>query len=338
MSEAYRAAGVDVEAGYEAVSRMRAHVERTRRPGVMGSVGGFGGLFDLASLGMREPILVSGTDGVGTKLRLAFETGRHDTIGIDAVAMCVNDVLTQGARPLFFLDYIACGKLDPAQVEGIVKGVAEGCVRAGCALLGGETAEMPGMYPVGEYDIAGFAVGAVERRDLVTGEGIAEGDALVGLASSGPHSNGYSLIRKIIAEAGLSLDSIPDGLSRPLGEELMEPTRIYAAEILGILAGTRVKGMAHITGGGFVENVPRALPAGLGAEIVRGSWEEPEVFALLRERGGVNPQEMYGVFNMGIGMVLVVDPGDVPAVLAAVPSGTASVIGSVIPGGGVLFR
>ncbi|MCL2601094.1 MAG: phosphoribosylformylglycinamidine cyclo-ligase, partial [Treponema sp.] len=229
---AYKNAGVDIEAGYEAVSRMKSHIQKTMRPGVMGAVGGFGGLFDLGAVSVKEPVLVSGTDGVGTKLKLAFAMKRHDTIGIDAVAMCVNDIVTQGAQPLFFLDYIACGKLDPGQIEDIVKGVSEGCVQAGCALIGGETAEMPGMYAGDEYDIAGFAVGVVEKKNIVTGENINEGDVLVGLASSGAHSNGYSMIRKIVAENGLSLETVYDGFDLPLGDVLLTPTKIYVKTVL----------------------------------------------------------------------------------------------------------
>jgi len=339
MAETYKSAGVDIEAGYEAVERMKRHIQRTARPGAMGAVGGFGGLFDLGALSVKEPVLVSGTDGVGTKLMLAFETGRHDTIGIDAVAMCVNDIVTQGARPLFFLDYIACGKLDPAQVESVVKGVSEGCVRAGCALVGGETAEMPGMYAPGEYDLAGFAVGVVEKPRLITGEGIEAGDALVGLASSGAHSNGFSLIRKIVRESGLSLGASYGGLGAALGDALLEPTRIYAKAVLGILEKARVKGMAHVTGGGFVENIPRMLPDGLGAVVEKGSWEEPALFGFLRECGGVSEDEMFNVFNMGVGMVLAVGERDAQAVaeLARGLGERAFVIGRVEPGKGVAF-
>ena len=337
MADAYKSAGVDIEAGYEAVARMKKHVQKTIRPGVMGAVGGFGGLFDLGAVSVKEPVLVSGTDGVGTKLKLAFAMERHDTIGIDAVAMCVNDIVTQGAQPLFFLDYIACGKLDPKRIEAIVKGVSEGCVQAGCALLGGETAEMPGMYAEGEYDIAGFAVGVVEKKGIVTGETVAEGDVLVGLASSGTHSNGYSLIKKIVTDNGLSLDAEYDGFDRPLGEVLLTPTRIYVKTVLDILDGVQVKGMAHITGGGFIENIPRAIPKGLGALVEKGSWKVPGIFRFLQDRGRVREEEMYNVFNMGIGMVLVVKEQDVSAVAAKAGEGGAFVIGKVVQGEGVTF-
>jgi len=337
MSSAYKSAGVDIEAGYEAVSRMKKHIQKTMRPGVMGAVGGFGGLFDLGALSVKEPVLVSGTDGVGTKLKLAFTMEKHDTIGIDAVAMCVNDIITQGAQPLFFLDYIACGKLDPRQIEDIVKGVSEGCVQAGCALIGGETAEMPGLYGEDEYDIAGFAVGVVEKKSIITGESISEGDVLVGLASSGTHSNGYSLIKKIVTDNGLSLDTVYDGFDRPLGEVLLTPTRIYVKTVLDILADVQVKGMAHITGGGFIENIPRVIPKGLGVLLEKGSWKVPGIFLFLQNHGRIQEEEMYNVFNMGIGMVLVVKEQDVSAVMAKVGEGEAFVIGKVVSGEGVAF-
>ena len=337
MASAYKSAGVDIEAGYEAVARMKKHIQKTTRPGVMGAVGGFGGLFDLSAVPVKEPVLVSGTDGVGTKLKLAFAMGRHDTIGIDAVAMCVNDIVTQGAQPLFFLDYVACGRLDPGQVEDIVRGVSEGCVQAGCALIGGETAEMPGMYAEGEYDIAGFAVGVVEKKEIVTGESIVEGDVLIGLASSGAHSNGYSLIQKIVADNGLSLGASYDGFDLPLGEVLLAPTRIYVKTVLDIMSEAKIKGMAHITGGGFVENIPRALPKGLGALVEKGSWKVPRIFSFLQDLGRVAEGEMYNVFNMGVGMVLVVSERDAPAVLAKAGEGAAFAIGRVVPGEGVAF-
>ena len=337
MANAYKSAGVDIEAGYEAVSRMKKHIQKTMRPGVMGAVGGFGGLFDLSAVPVKEPVLVSGTDGVGTKLKLAFAMEKHDTIGIDAVAMCVNDIVTQGAQPLFFLDYIACEKVDPKRIEDIVKGVSEGCVQAGCALIGGETAEMPGIYSEDEYDIAGFAVGVVEKKSIITGENISEGDVLVGLASSGTHSNGYSLIKKIVRENGLSLDTVYDGFDLPLGEVLLTPTRIYVKTILDILSEVQVKGMAHITGGGFIENIPRAIPKGLGALVEKGSWKVPGIFPFLQNHGRINEAEMYKVFNMGIGMVLVVKEQDVSALVAKVGEGAAFVIGKVVPGEGVAF-
>ncbi|MCM3667295.1 phosphoribosylformylglycinamidine cyclo-ligase [Mesobacillus subterraneus] len=308
MANAYKQAGVDIEAGYEAVERIKKHVQRTVRPGVMGALGGFGGMFDLSSLGMKEPVLVSGTDGVGTKLMLAFMMDRHDTIGIDAVAMCVNDIVVQGAEPLYFLDYIACGKAEPEKIEAIVKGIADGCEQAGCALVGGETAEMPGMYSAEEYDLAGFAVGACEKTDILTGKQIKEGDVLIGLASSGIHSNGYSLVRKVFFEqAGWDLDRHVEEFGCTLGEELLKPTRIYVKSVLAAIKQFEVKGLAHITGGGFIENIPRMLPEGLGAEIEEGSWEIPQVFKTLESLGGIERLDMYNIFNMGIGMVAAVD-------------------------------
>ena len=266
MAKAYEQAGVNIEAGYEAVSRMKKHVQRTMRPGVLSGLGGFGGMFDLSTLNLKEPVLVSGTDGVGTKLMLAFMADRHDTIGIDAVAMCVNDIVVQGAEPIYFLDYIACGKQDPARIEAIVKGVSDGCEQAGCALVGGETAEMPGMYKDEEYDLAGFAVGAVEKSKIITGNDIKQGDILIGLASSGIHSNGYSLVRKVfLQDAKMSLNDHVEELGCTLGEELLRPTKIYVKSILAALEKFNIKGMAHITGGGFIENIPRMLPEGLGA-------------------------------------------------------------------------
>jgi len=335
MSEAYKNAGVNIEAGYEVVSRMKSHVSKTARKGLMSGIGGFGGLFDLSALNMKEPILVSGTDGVGTKLKLAFQMGIHDTIGIDAVAMCVNDIITQGAEPLFFLDYIATGKLDPGQIEAAVKGVSEGCVQAGCALIGGETAEMPGMYHDGEYDIAGFAVGAVEKSRLVTGVDIVEGDMLVGIASSGVHSNGFSLIRKSIE--GLDLNKAYFG-NQSLGQTLLTPTKIYVKQILHAMLHVKIKGMSHITGGGFIENIPRMLPSGLAAIVKKGSWEVPEIFDMLKNIGSINPDEMFNVFNMGIGMVLAVAPADSTKLINALESlgEKAYVIGEVGKGDGLI--
>ena len=308
MADAYRRAGVNLEAGYEVVSRIKRHVERTRRLGTFGSVGGFGGFFDLSSLGLKEPVLVSGTDGVGTKLLVAMTVDKHDTIGIDAVAMCVNDIVVQGAEPLFFLDYIACGRTDPERVEEIVKGVAEGCVQAGCALVGGETAEMPGLYGPNEYDLAGFAVGACEKADLIDGSSIQEGDVLIGLASNGLHSNGFSLVRRILfAQAKLRTSDYIDDLGCTIGEELLKPTRIYVKPVLQARKQLELKGLAHITGGGFIENIPRMLPPGLGAVIEEGSWEVPPIFSYLEDLGRIDKQEMYNVFNMGIGMVMAVE-------------------------------
>ena len=310
MPPAYENAGVSVEAGSEVVNRIKAHVARTARPGA-GGIGGFGGLFDLSRLDYREPVLVSGTDGVGTKLMVAKMMNKHDTIGQDCVAMCVNDILAQGAEPLFFLDYIACGRNDPALLEQVVKGVADGCVDAGAALVGGETAEMPDMYDPDEYDLAGFAVGVVEKSKIIDGTAIAEGDVLIGLPSSGIHSNGYSLVRKILfKDHDYSVDDRPAELGgETLGEEILKPTRIYAKALRPLFDGDDLlHGVAHITGGAFVEKVPRIIPEGLAASFDVTSWPVPPIFAMLRELGGVDEMEMYNIFNMGIGMVLVVDP------------------------------
>ncbi|MEK4198328.1 phosphoribosylformylglycinamidine cyclo-ligase [Cytobacillus sp. FSL K6-0265] len=316
MANAYKQAGVDIEAGYEAVNRMKKHVERTVRTGMIGGLGGFGGMFDLSSLGLKEPVLVSGTDGVGTKLMLAFMMNQHDTIGIDAVAMCVNDIVVQGAEPLYFLDYIACGKAEPEKIEAIVKGIADGCEQAGCALVGGETAEMPGMYSEEEYDLAGFSVGACEKSDLIDGSSIQEGDVLIGLASNGIHSNGYSLVRKIFLEdAKLSLQEYREELGSTLGEELLKPTRIYVKSVLSALKQFDVKGFAHITGGGFIENIPRVLPQGLGAELIEDSWEIQPIFKLMEEVGKLARKDMYNIFNMGIGMVAIVPVKDAEKVV-----------------------
>jgi phosphoribosylformylglycinamidine cyclo-ligase len=341
MANAYKQAGVDIEAGYEAVNRMKKHVARTMRPEVMSGLGGFGGMFDLSTLGLKEPVLVSGTDGVGTKLMLAFMMDQHDTIGIDAVAMCVNDVVVQGAAPLYFLDYIACGKADPERIEMIVKGVAEGCAQAGCALIGGETAEMPGMYDVEEYDLAGFTVGACEKSRLITGASIAEGDALIGLSSSGIHSNGYSLVRKVLLEdAGLNLQDFVPELGKKLGEELLTPTKIYVKSILSTLEKYELKGLAHITGGGFIENIPRMLPEGIGVEIKVGSWTIPPIFKYLEEKGQLKQEEMFNIFNMGIGMVAVVKKEEAENVVAHFEQcgEKASIIGHVVAGEGVSFN
>ncbi|HET7579932.1 MAG TPA: phosphoribosylformylglycinamidine cyclo-ligase [Bacillales bacterium] len=339
MAEAYKQAGVNVDAGYEAVNRIKPHAMATKRPGVLGGLGGFGGMFDLSALQMKEPVLVSGTDGVGTKLMLAFEMDRHDTIGIDAVAMCVNDIVAQGAEPLYFLDYIACGELQPEKIEAVVSGIAEGCKQAGAALVGGETAEMPGMYETEEYDIAGFAVGAVEKSQLMTGESIESGDLLVGLASNGVHSNGFSLVRKIIREKGLDLAKQYEGLGRSLGEELLQPTRIYVKPLLSAMKNHDIKGIAHITGGGFGENVPRMLPDGLGADIDEGSWPVPPIFRLLQSEGQLETADLAGTFNMGIGMILAVSPEEAAAVIRDLEQNgeKAYIIGRVTEGVGVAF-
>lgn len=312
MAQHYEAAGVNLEAGYEVVSRIKSHVRSTMRPGSMGSIGSFGGMFDLSSLGVKEPILVSGTDGVGTKLKIAFAMDKHDTIGIDAVAMCVNDVLAQGAEPLIFLDYIATGHNIPAQIEAIVSGVAEGCRQAGCALVGGETAEMPGMYENGEYDIAGYTTGVVEKSKLIDGTKVKEGDVLIGISSSGVHSNGYSLVRKIVKDANLDLHKIYPELDsqKTLGEVLLNPTKIYVKPVLEVIRQVDVHGVAHITGGGFDENIPRIFMPGQGFSIEEGSWEILPVFRFLESKGQIPHREMFNIFNMGIGMVLAVSEKD----------------------------
>ncbi|PYZ96557.1 phosphoribosylformylglycinamidine cyclo-ligase [Alteribacter lacisalsi] len=307
MSKAYRDAGVNIEAGYEAVERMKSHVARTRRPEVMGGLGGFGGMFDLSQKGYREPVLISGTDGVGTKLMIAQEAGIHDTIGIDAVAMCVNDIVVQGAEPLFFLDYLALGKNEPAVVEQIVKGIADGCAEAGCALVGGETAEMPGMYDADEYDVAGFVVGAAEKSALLDGSQVKAGNVLIGLPSSGVHSNGFSLVRRILENRDIRLDDRAPDSEQSVAEWLLEPTRIYVKPVLALVREGLLNGAAHITGGGFYENVPRMLPEDLRAQIDPASWEKPAVFSWMRTLGPLDLKDMYSTFNMGIGMVLAVD-------------------------------
>ena len=303
----YRDAGVDIDAGNYSVSLIKESVKATYRPEVLGDLGGFGGLFALQTGKYKEPVLVSGTDGVGTKLKLAFMLDKHDTIGQDAVAMCVNDILVQGAEPLFFLDYLAVGKLIPEQVAAVVKGVAAACKESGCALIGGETAEMNGFYPVGEYDVAGFAVGVVEKSKLITSERVKEGDVLIGLPSAGLHSNGFSLVRKICFEVkGFKGDEFIGELGKTVGEELLTPTRLYPRVCLPLIEKFDIHGMVHITGGGFYDNIPRALPDDMSAEIDAASWTVPKIFGLLKEWGNVDWKEMYRTFNMGIGMVLIV--------------------------------
>ena len=338
MAIDYEKAGVSLEAGYEVVRRIKQHVASTNRPGVMGGIGSFGGMFDLSSLGYREPVLVSGTDGVGTKLKIAFAMDKHDTIGIDAVAMCVNDVLAQGAEPLFFLDYVALGHNIPEKVEAIVAGVAEGCRQAGCALIGGETAEMPGMYADGEYDIAGYTTGVVEKSKLIDGTKVKVGDVLVGIASSGVHSNGFSLVRKIVADAGLSLSQrCPELGDAVLGEVLLTPTNIYVKEVLEVIRRCDVHGVAHITGGGFDENIPRILRDGQGIEVREGSWEILPVFRALEKWGQIPHREMFNIFNMGVGMVLALDASEaeVAVSILSVAGRKASVIGCVTDRPGV---
>ena len=340
MSKQYEAAGVSLEAGYESVRRIKKHVARTSVPGVMGGIGSFGGMFDLSVLGYKEPVLVSGTDGVGTKLKLAFMMDKHDTIGQDVVAMCVNDVLAQGAKPLFFLDYVAVGKNHPEKIEQIVKGVADGCVLADCALIGGETAEMPDMYDVDEYDIAGFTVGAVEKSRMIDGTKTESGDVVIGLQSSGVHSNGFSLVRKLIfKDHDLDLKE-KYTLSRPLGDALLEPTRIYVRPVSKVLEEVDVHGVAHITGGGFYENMPRCLKPGLGIKINKGSWEIPEIFPFLQKLGNVDEKDMYNVFNMGVGMILVVAEKDVEKTIEILAANgeKPSVIGTVTDGEGIVIE
>lgn len=309
MSEAYKDSGVNLNAGYEVVSRIKPMVASTFRKGCMGNIGGFGSLFDLGELNYTNPVLVSGTDGVGTKLKIAFALDRHDTVGIDVVAMCVNDILAQGAEPLFFLDYVAVGKNNPETVAQIVSGVAEGCRQAGCALSGGETAEMPGLYSDGEYDLAGFSVGVVEKKEIISGEGIEPGDVIIALPSSGVHSNGFSLVRKIISDKNLDLNKIYPDLDseQSLGEILLTPTKIYVKPVLALIKEVKVKGIAHITGGGFFENIPRILPDGLAAIINLKTYSVPPIFRFLKKHSGIPAEEMYNVFNMGVGMILVVN-------------------------------
>jgi phosphoribosylformylglycinamidine cyclo-ligase len=303
----YRDAGVDIEAGDALVDQIKPFAKRTMRPEVMSSIGGFGSLFAMPKK-FKEPVLVSGTDGVGTKLKLAFELNKHDTVGIDLVAMSVNDILVQGAEPLFFLDYFACGKLDVGTAASVIKGIAAGCEESGCALVGGETAEMPGMYPAGEYDLAGFAVGCVDKANIIDGTTIAAGDVVLGLASSGAHSNGYSLIRKVIEKSGIDMES--DFHGRTFKDVVMAPTKLYVKSTLALQAALTVKGMAHITGGGITENIPRVLPEGLTAEIQKNSWTLPPLFQWLQAEGNIEPLEMYKTFNCGIGMAVVVSAED----------------------------
>ena len=325
----YKDAGVDIDAGNELVERIKPLVKRTMRPEVLSGLGGFGGMFALPAERFREPVLVSGTDGVGTKLMLAQQLGQHGTIGIDLVAMCVNDVLVQGAEPLFFLDYFACGKLDSAVAESVIAGIADGCVQAGAALIGGETAEMPDMYSPGEYDLAGFTVGAVERDSIIDGSSIDTGDAIIAIASSGPHSNGYSLIRKVLERAP---DAMIDGL--PASEKLLAPTRIYVKPVLSLLRAVKVKGLAHITGGGITENIPRILPGSLNAEIDTATWSRGSVFDWLANTGNIEVEEMRRTFNCGVGMVVIVSDGDAArTVQSLTDSGErAWQIGKIVPG------
>ena len=343
MAKSYENAGVNLEAGYEVVRRIKQHVASTSRIGTMGNIGAFGGMFDLSALGVKEPVLVSGTDGVGTKLKIAFAMDKHDTVGIDVVAMCVNDVLAQGAEPLVFLDYVAVGHNVPEKIEAIVAGVAEGCRQAGCALVGGETAEMPGMYEGGEYDIAGYTTGVVEKSKLIDGSKVKVGDVLVGIASTGVHSNGFSLVRKIVADSGHDyMDESPEFGGRRLGDVLLTPTRIYVKQVLDVIRNCDVHGVAHITGGGFDENIPRVLHDGQGLEIHEGTWEILPVFRMLEKWGGVPHREMFNIFNMGIGMVVVMDESEAGKAIEILESHgeKASIIGKVtdVPGVNIVLK
>ncbi len=325
-SESYKASGVDITAGYKAVELMKSHIARTLTGGALGGVGGFGGLFELDVKGLEQPVLVSGTDGVGTKLKLAFELDKHDSVGIDCVAMCVNDVIVCGAKPLFFLDYIACGKNVPEKIAAIVSGVCEGCVQSGAALIGGETAEMPGFYPEDEYDLAGFCVGVVDKQKILDKTAVQPGDTLIALPSTGVHSNGFSLVRKIIADLDLNM---PFGNST-LGETLLTPTKIYVKELLPLIEAGLIKSAAHITGGGFFENIPRSLPDGLSAKIEKANVKTPEIFRFLQEKGGIPERDMFNTFNMGVGMVLTASPDSALKVLSLCPG--SYVLGQVVEG------
>ncbi len=336
MALDYKSSGVDIEAGYKSVELMKDYVKSTVRPEVLGGIGGFAGAFSLKNIkNMEDPVLLSGTDGCGTKVKLAFLMDKHDTIGIDAVAMCVNDVVCSGGEPLFFLDYIACGKNIPEKIAAIVKGVAEGCKQSGAALVGGETAEHPGLMPEDEYDLAGFTVGVVDRKDMITGEDISEGDALIGIASTGVHSNGFSLVRKVFEMTKESLNTYYDELGETLGEALIRPTRIYVNALKNVKeAGIKVKGCSHITGGGFYENIPRMLPDGVAVKISKDSYPIPPIFALLQSKGGIDDKMMYNTYNMGLGMVVAVNKADSDAAIKAIEKAgdKAYVVGEVVKG------
>ena len=336
MALDYKTAGVDIEAGYKSVELIKGYVKETMRPEVLGGLGGFSGAFSMKGIkDMEDPVLLSGTDGVGTKIKLAFLLDKHDTIGIDAVAMCVNDVACAGGEPLFFLDYIACGRNEPDKIAQIVKGVADGCKQSDCALIGGETAEHPGLMPEDEYDVAGFTVGVVDRKDMIDGSTIADGDVLIGVASSGVHSNGFSLVRKVFDMTVESLNTYYDELGMTLGECLLTPTRIYVKMMKSLKsAGIRVKGASHITGGGFYENIPRMLPDGMRAVVNKDSYEVPAIFKLMQQKGGIEEQMMYNTYNMGLGMVLAFDPSDADAAIRAIEAAgdRAFVVGNVKAG------
>ena len=332
-SESYKAAGVDITAGYRAVELMKSHIARTMTSGVVSDIGGFGGLFELDITGMTRPVLVSGTDGVGTKLKIAFLMDKHDTVGIDCVAMCVNDIICAGAKPLFFLDYIACGKNVPERIAQIVSGVAEGCVQAGCALIGGETAEMPGFYPVDEYDLAGYSTGIVDRSKIVDNSTMKAGDVIIGLRSSGVHSNGFSLVRKALDVENADIKSPLESLGgKSIGETLLTPTRIYVKPVLALMDEITVKGVSHITGGGFYENIPRSIPKGLGAKIEKSAVPVLPIFDLIQNQGNVSERDMFNTYNMGIGMSITVDKNDLDRSLEILKNNgeDAVVIGEVI--------
>ena len=333
-SQAYAAAGVDITAGYKAVELMKAHIARTLTPGVCSDIGGFGGLFALDLSGIQKPVLVSGTDGVGTKLKLAFLLDKHDTVGIDCVAMCVNDIICCGAKPLFFLDYIACGKNVPERIADIVKGVAEGCVQAGAALIGGETAEMPGFYPADEYDLAGYSTGVVDRDRIIDHSAMVPGDVVIALPSSGLHSNGYSLVRKVFDVENTDLGAYVDELGGTLGETLLEPTRIYVKPVLAALNAAEIHGISHITGGGFYENIPRSVPDGLCAKIDKAAVKTPPVFSLLQRVGNIPERDMFNTYNMGVGMSLIVSADTADAAMEALRGAgeLPYVIGEIISG------
>lgn len=340
MAISYSDSGVDVTRGYKAVELMKKHVKETYDGNVLGDLGSFGGFYDISGEKMKEPVLVAGCDGVGTKLKYAFVSDKHDTVGIDAVAMCVNDIVCQGARPLFFLDYFATGKLDPEKVATVVKGVADGCKLAGCALIGGETAEMPNFYPDGEYDMAGFAVGIVDKEKVINGKNIKAGDVLIGLESSGVHSNGFSLIRKLFGETKSEIDVYDERLQKTYGEALLEPTRIYVKSILGLMQKVEVKGIAHITGGGFIENIPRVFPDGIGCEIDLNSYKLSPLYEIIKEKSGLKNEQLYNTFNMGIGMVVVVDKKDADLTIATLNElgEKAHLVGKTINGKGVTLK
>lgn len=341
MAISYKDSGVDVTRGYKAVELMKKYVKITYDDNVLGDIGSFGGFYSIAGEKMEEPVLVAGTDGVGTKLRYAMLLGKHDTIGIDAVAMCVNDIVCQGAKPLFFLDYYACGRLYPEAEAEVVKGIAAGCRMAGCALIGGETAEMPGFYPEGEYDLAGFAVGIVDKKKVINGKNIAAGDVLLGIKSSGIHSNGYSLVRKLFGDSNKAeMEKYDDRLGGTLAEVLLTPTKIYVRSILSLIEKVPVKGIAHITGGGFIENIPRIFPEGIGCEIDKHSYEVPAVFRVMQEKAGISDEQIYNTFNMGIGMVVCVSPENAAAAKKSLEESGEEVVllGKTVSGKGVTLK